>query len=76
MSEKENLKLSARIVRIEHDLLRIILWTLYFPFPALDYIASHIYHTWRKPMGFMNRFFHIGDSLMTHYLIGVNGIKK
>jgi hypothetical protein len=67
---------SAAIIRIEDDLLRIVLWTVWFPFLAIEYAALSTFHTWKAEIGFWNRFFQIGDTLTVLYQVGLNGIKK
>ena len=63
--------MTAFIARIESPFLRCVLWTLWFPVPALEFITAFTL------LGIARCFFGIGRvffTLLAMYLVGLNGI--
>lgn len=64
--------MTAFISRIENPLLRCLLWTLWFPVPALEFTTAFTL------LGIARCFFGIGRvffTLLAMYLVGLNGFQ-
>jgi hypothetical protein len=62
--------MTAFIARIESPLLRGLLWTVWFPVPALEFVAAFTL------LGIARCFLGIGRvffTLLAMYLVGLNG---
>jgi hypothetical protein len=62
--------MTAFIVRIESGLLRCLLWTLWFPVPALEFVTAFTL------LGIGRCFFGIGRvffTLLSMYFVGIAG---
>lgn len=64
--------MTAYIVRIENPLLRILLWSLWFPVPAAEFATAYTLLGIGRCMAGVGHVFFV---LLSMYLVGVAGFK-
>jgi hypothetical protein len=63
--------MTAFIARIDNPFLRFVLWTVWFPVPALEFVTAYtLLGIGSCILGFGRVFF----TLLAMYLVGLNGI--